>query len=200
MMRGGIGAESMMQARCFAGFLRWGHLMTLVPTRPRTTLWRTPPRRDDPCGTSRWLPRWDAPLVGLPRRDQPLAASTERVPGDRFLVEPLRPWTRRGTLRPRTRLGRRTLPGGGSGRLLRLGPLTFEPLTRDVRRLPPLLLREALRWDDPPSLVATPGSRLGPARVLSAPPQATTMALWNFIVNKLNQKKCAMALWKIMVR
>ena len=167
--RGGIGADPVIQARCFAGFPRWEYPMTLVPSRPWTTLWRAPPRRDGPCGTSRWLPRWDAPLVGLPRRDQPLAASAEWAPGVRSLVAP--PGLGRSTLRPRTRLGWRTLPGGGSGRRLRLGPLTFEPSTRDVRGLLPLLLRETLRWDDPPSLVATPGSRLGSARVRPVPPQ-----------------------------
>ena len=105
MTRGGIGADPVIQVRCFAELPRWEYLMTLVPSRSQMTLWRALPRRDVPCGTSRWLPRWDAPLAGPLRRDQPLAASAEGTPGGRFLVEPLRPRTRRGTLRPRTRLG-----------------------------------------------------------------------------------------------
>ena len=167
--RGGIGADPVIPARCFAEFPRWEFPMTLVPSRPRTTPRRGPPRRDGPCGTSRWLPRRDAPLVGLPRRDQPLAASAGWAPGVRSLVAP--PGLGRSTLRPRTRLGWRTLPGGGSGRRLRLGPLTFAPSTHGVRRLLPLLLRGLLRWVGPPRLVVTPGSRLGSARVRPVPPQ-----------------------------
>ena len=51
-----------------------------------------------------------------------------------------------------------------------------------------------------PHARATPHSQmsqaLGPSRTAGGGVLPTTMALWNFMVNKMNQKKCAIALWK----